>query len=133
MDWSAIEPSILGTMFERGLDPKIRAPLGANYTDPGTIMKLVNPVIVEPWQRWAETRTRIGPLLAKYHRGGRGSQTAFREAQGLFLGFIERLRNFRVLDPACGSGNFLYLSLRALKTSNTAPTLMLKHLACIGN
>lgn len=116
MDWSAIEPSILGTMFERGLDPKIRAPLGANYTDPGTIMKLVNPVIVEPLAKeWAETRTRIGQLLAKYHRSGRGSQTAFREAQGLFLGFIERLKNFRVLDPACGSGNFLYLSLRALK------------------
>ena len=116
MDWSAIEPSILGTMFERGLDPKIRAPLGANYTDPGTIMKLVNPVIVEPLaNEWADARTRIGPLLAKYHQGGKGSQTAFKEAQGLFLGFIERLKNFRVLDPACGSGNFLYLSLRALK------------------
>ena len=116
MDWSAIEPSILGTLFERGLDPKIRAPLGANYTDPGTIMKLVDPVIVEPLARaWAQTRARIGPLVAKYHAGGRGSQSAWKEAQALFLGYIERLKNFRVLDPACGSGNFLYLSLRALK------------------
>jgi len=116
MDWSAIEPSILGTLFERGLDPKIRAPLGANYTDPGTIMKLVNPVIVEPLAReWAQARARIGPLVAKYHAGGRGSQSAWKEAQALFLGYIERLKNFRVLDPACGSGNFLYLSLRALK------------------
>ncbi len=48
MDWSSIEPSILGTLFERGLDPKVRAPLGANYTDPGTIMKLVGPVVVAP-------------------------------------------------------------------------------------
>jgi hypothetical protein len=116
MDWSAIEPSILGTLFERGLDPKIRAPLGANYTDPGTIMKLVDPVIVEPLAHaWAQARTRIGPLVAKYHAGGRGSQSAWKEAQALFLGYIERLKNFRVLDPACGSGNFLYLSLRALK------------------
>jgi hypothetical protein len=116
MDWSAIEPSILGTLFERGLDPKIRAPLGANYTDPGTIMKLVNPVIVEPLAReWAESRARIGPLVAKYQAGGKGSQSAWKEAQALFLGYIERLKNFRVLDPACGSGNFLYLSLRALK------------------
>ncbi len=116
MDWSAIEPAILGTLFERGLDPKIRAPLGANYTDPGTIMKLVNPVIVEPLAReWADARERIGPLLHKYHDGGKGSQTAYKDAQGLFLGFLERLKNFRVLDPACGSGNFLYLSLRALK------------------
>lgn len=116
MDWSAIEPSILGTLFERGLDPKIRAPLGANYTDPGTIMKLVNPVIVEPLAReWAQARARIGPLVARYHAGGKGSQSAWKEAQALFLGYIERLKGFRVLDPACGSGNFLYLSLRALK------------------
>ena len=116
MDWSAIEPAILGTLFERGLDPKIRAPLGANYTDPGTIMKLVNPVVVEPLAReWAAARERIGALLGKYHAGGKGSQSALKEAQGLFLGYIERLKNFRVLDPACGSGNFLYLSLRALK------------------
>ncbi len=116
MDWSAIEPAILGTLFERGLDPKIRAPLGANYTDPGTIMKLVNPVVVEPLAReWAAARERIGTLLGKYHAGGKGSQSALKEAQGHFLGYIERLKNFRVLDPACGSGNFLYLSLRALK------------------
>jgi hypothetical protein len=116
IDWSAIEPAILGTLFERGLDPKIRAPLGANYTDPGTIMKLVNPVIVEPLAReWAQARARLGPLVDRYHEGGRGSQTAWKEAQGLFLSYIERLKDFRVLDPACGSGNFLYLSLRALK------------------
>lgn len=116
MDWSSIEPSILGTLFERGLDPKVRAPLGANYTDPGTIMKLVGPVVVEPLEReWDSAKAKIGPLVAKYQAGGRGSQTAGQEAQALFLRHLERLRNFRVLDPACGSGNFLYLSLRALK------------------
>jgi len=126
MDWSAIEPSILGTLFERGLDPKIRAPLGANYTDPGTIMKLVNPVIVEPLAReWAQARARIGPLVAKYHAGGKGSQSAWKEAQALFLGYIERLKSFRVLDPACGSGNFLYLSLRALKDLECVPPTFL--------
>ena len=116
MDWSAIEPSILGTLFERGLDPKIRAPLGANYTDPGTIMKLVRPVVVEPLEReWEAAKAKIGPLVEKYHAGGKGSQKAGQEAQALFLGYLERLKNFRVLDPACGSGNFLYLALRALK------------------
>ena len=116
MDWSAIEPSILGTLFERGLDPTIRAPLGANYTDPGTIMKLVRPVVVEPLEReWDAAKAKIGPLVEKYHAGGKGYQKAGQEAQTLFLGYLERLKNFRVLDPACGSGNFLYLSLRALK------------------
>ncbi|MGE0014333.1 MAG: class I SAM-dependent DNA methyltransferase [Azoarcus sp.] len=116
MDWSSIEPSILGTLFERGLDPKIRAPLGANYTDPGTIMKLVRPVVVEPLEReWEAAKAKIGPLVEKYQAGGKGSQKAGQDAQALFLGYLERLKNFRVLDPACGSGNFLYLSLRALK------------------
>lgn len=116
MDWSSIEPSILGTLFERGLDPTVRAPLGANYTDPGTIMKLVRPVIIEPLEReWADAKARIAPLMEKYHAGGRGSKKAIQDAQALFLGYLECLKNFRVLDPACGSGNFLYLSLRALK------------------
>ena len=116
MDWSAIEPSILGTLFERGLDPKVRAPLGANYTDPATIMKLVGPVLVAPLEReWDAAKARLAPLIDKYQAGGKGSQKAMQEAQAVFLGYLERLRNFRVLDPACGSGNFLYLSLRALK------------------
>lgn len=116
MDWSSIEPSILGTLFERGLDPKVRAPLGANYTDPGTIMKLVGPVVVEPLEReWDAAKARLGPLVDKYQAGGKGSQKAMQDAHGVFLGYLERLKNFRVLDPACGSGNFLYLSLRALK------------------
>ena len=116
MDWSSIEPSILGTLFERGLDPKVRAPLGANYTDPETIMKLVGPVLVEPLEReWSAAKARLAPLIDKYQAGGKGSQKAMQDAQGIFLGYLERLRNFRVLDPACGSGNFLYLSLRALK------------------
>ena len=116
MDWSSIEPSILGTLFERGLDPKVRAPLGANYTDPETIMKLVGPVLVEPLEReWSVAKARLAPLVDKYQAGGKGSQKAMQDAQGIFLGYLERLKNFRVLDPACGSGNFLYLSLRALK------------------
>ncbi|MBL0283695.1 MAG: hypothetical protein IPQ01_07170 [Zoogloea sp.] len=70
MDWSSIEPSILGTLFERGLDPKIRAPLGANYTDPGTIMKLVGPVVVEPLEReWEIAKAKIGPLVARVPGG----------------------------------------------------------------
>ncbi|NMG73720.1 class I SAM-dependent DNA methyltransferase [Aromatoleum diolicum] len=116
MDWGSIEPSILGTLFERGLDPQVRAPLGANYTDPGTIMKLVRPVVVEPLEHdWAAIKAKIAPLIEKYHAGGKGSQKAGQEAQALFLGYLEHLKNFRVLDPACGSGNFLYLALRALK------------------
>jgi type II restriction/modification system DNA methylase subunit YeeA len=110
LDWSEIEPSIFGTLFERGLDPNKRSQLGAHYTDPETIMKIVRPVIVEPWlQAWEAEKAALAPLLA------RATKTISKAAQDRFAHFLERLRAFRVLDPACGSGNFLYLALRALK------------------
>ena len=49
LDWSEIDPSILGTLFERGLDPGKRAQLGAHYTDRDKIMMIVEPVVIRPW------------------------------------------------------------------------------------
>lgn len=160
MDWSQIEPSIFGTLFERGLDPALRAQLGANYTDPDTIRKIIHPVIAEPLaEEWEEIKRQIRakltaagkdlalekvtadarinrsiksegndansghpsfrelqPKLAKQVEAQKGRLTkAAKASKKLFLGFICRLRDFRVLDAACGSGNFLYLALRALK------------------
>jgi hypothetical protein len=228
LDWSNIDPAIMGTLFERGLDPGKRAQLGAHYTDRDKIMLIVNPVIVEPLTReWEEKRAEIEklvqvreasemqvrtiqttgqkqlePLMHEWERTGaqvedlvemqkekeerirslRATQTQLKPAthewkqtgvqieklvevreecvqriralqvaqkqletdrQKVKIGeqerrnritslkakstrahttaesirdhFLERLRAFRVLDPACGSGNFLYLALRALK------------------
>ena len=57
MDWRAIDPTIFGTLFERGLDPAARAPLGAHYTDTDTITKLIDPLITEPLlAEWAKTK-----------------------------------------------------------------------------
>ena len=71
MDWRAIDPTIFGTLFERGLDPTARAPLGAHYTDVETINKLIHPLIVEPLQtEWEEVRA----LLKKAQ--GKGIKTA---------------------------------------------------------
>ncbi|MBK1640485.1 hypothetical protein CKO12_01040 [Chromatium okenii] len=102
--WSAIEPSIFGTLFERGLDPNQREQLGAHYTDAAAIMRIVNPVVLEPLRaEWATIKTAV-------------TQTKNRKAaQALLTQMLERLRNFRVLDPACGSGNFLFLALKGLK------------------
>lgn len=110
LDWSEIEPSIFGTLFERGLDPDKRSQLGAHYTDPETILKIVRPVVIEPWLReWEAEKITLVKLVdrAKKSISGAGLKQ--------FNQFLERLRAFTVLDPACGSGNFLYLSLRALK------------------
>ena len=118
LDWSEIDPSILGTLFERGLDPDKRSQLGAHYTDRDKIMQIVAPVIVRPWlAEWAATKKQLSDLLDQASNAST-SQTASRwrqRAERQLREFLERLAEFRVLDPACGSGNFLYLALHALK------------------
>ena len=118
LDWSEIDPSILGTLFERGLDPDKRSQLGAHYTDRDKIMQIVAPVIVRPWlAEWAACKDELSALLDRAEKATT-TQTASRrrqEASKQLREFLERLAEFRVLDPACGSGNFLYLALHALK------------------
>ena len=118
LDWSEIDPSILGTLFERGLDPDKRAQLGAHYTDRDKIMLLVEPVVIRPWlAEWAAEKAEIA---AELERAEAAKSTATRtkrrnDAERRYRTFLNRLRAFTVLDPACGSGNFLYLALQALK------------------
>ncbi len=118
LDWSQIDPAILGTLFERGLDPAKRSQLGAHYTDRDKIMKIVTPVIIDPLlAEWAGTKAAIEAELAREtaDKTRAAATRAHNRAADLRTAFLERLKNFRVLDPACGSGNFLYLALRALK------------------
>jgi SAM-dependent methyltransferase len=113
LNWSAIDATIFGTLFERGLDPAKRSQLGAQFTDAATIWRLVQPVVQRPLlAEWALQRASVEAALAKSKRHG---DKAYRDAQAAFVGFLERLRAYRVLDPACGSGNFLYLALKCLK------------------
>ena len=118
LDWSEIDPSILGALFERGLDPEKRSQLGAHYTDRDKIMRIVEPVVVRPWL--AEWETAKAEIAAGLERADAAKSKAARtrrrvQAERLLRVFLERLREFTVLDPACGSGNFLYLALHALK------------------
>ena len=118
LDWSEIDPSILGTLFERGLDPDKRSQLGAHYTDRDKIMRIVEPVVVRPWlAEWEAVRTEIAGRLERATASkSKAARTQRRgQAERRLRAFLERLREFTVLDPACGSGNFLYLALHALK------------------
>ena len=118
LDWSEIDPSILGTLFERGLDPRKRAQLGAHYTDRDKIMLIVEPVVIRPWlAEWAAEKAEIAAELERADAAkSRATRTNRRnEAERRYRTFLNRLRAFTVLDPACGSGNFLYLALQALK------------------
>lgn len=113
LDWNAIDPAIFGTLFERGLDPKKRSQLGAHYTDPATIMRLIEPVIVRPLAaEWETAKTAIAADMGKSKKVG---DKPYKQAQARFIAHLERLKHYRVLDAACGSGNFLYLALKALK------------------
>lgn len=126
LDWSAIEPSIFGTLFERGLDPEKRAQIGAHYTDPQSIMRIVRPAVIDPLEAdWQKTKREIESLFGKTKTGASASSRGSRQkrAQQLLNAFLERLGDFRVLDPACGSGNFLYLALQALKDLEHRATL----------
>ena len=125
-DWSQIDPSILGTLFERGLDPAKRSQLGAHYTDREKIMLIVKPVIIDPLEaEWAEALGKMTALIDSAPKRTkeklltpaekRKSEKLTHEAAKIHIAFIERLVDFRVLDPACGSGNFLYVALRSLK------------------
>ena len=117
LDWSSIDPSILGTLFERGLDPDKRSQLGAHYTDRDKIMRIIDPVIVRPLlAEWKTAKARIASSLERASAAkSRAAATRHRRQAKNSLGtFLERLRNFTVLDPACGSGNFLYLEFHTL-------------------
>jgi len=113
LNWSAIDVSIFGTLFERGLDPAKRSQLGAQYTDPATILRIVEPVVQRPLLAlWERTAKDIDTQLSRSKRHG---DKAFQAGKALFINWLHQLRDYRVLDPACGSGNFLFLGLKALK------------------
>ena len=118
LDWSEIDPSILGTLFERGLDPGKRAQLGAHYTDRDKIMLLVEPVVIRPWlAEWDAAKADLAAALDRVEAAKSPAARTKRlnAAERRYRAFLNRLRAFTVLDPACGSGNFLYLVLQALK------------------
>ncbi|NQT36720.1 MAG: class I SAM-dependent DNA methyltransferase, partial [Planctomycetes bacterium] len=92
-DWSNVRPEIFGTLFEHSVDQSERKAYGAHFTHPVDIMKIVGPTIVEPWRELIDGAKTIDRLME----------------------LRDRLHNMTVLDPACGSGNFLYVAYREMK------------------
>jgi type II restriction/modification system DNA methylase subunit YeeA len=115
--WAAVEPSIFGTLFERSLDPDKRAQIGAHYTSRDDIMLVVEPVIVRPLRReWEAAQLEIEDQLTR-RRTAKTPATKKKADDAiadLLDGFQQRLAAVRVLDPACGSGNFLYVAIQQL-------------------
>ncbi|MCB0586081.1 MAG: class I SAM-dependent DNA methyltransferase, partial [Phaeodactylibacter sp.] len=106
-DWRDVEPAIFGTLLERALDPHERHKLGAHYTPRAYVERLVQPTIIEPLRaEWEAVQVAALQLAEE------GDTDA---AIGQVERFLQRLVNLKVLDPACGSGNFLYVTLELLK------------------
>ncbi|HQL95816.1 MAG TPA: N-6 DNA methylase [Candidatus Hydrogenedentes bacterium] len=118
LDWSAVDPSIFGTLFERGLDPATRTQLGAHFTSRADIELVVDAVVMTPLRRdWDACREKILALLApaRESKVPGAWKKAQAKAEALLHDFLDRLRGVKILDPACGSGNFLYVALLRLK------------------
>ena len=105
-DWSNIDPSIFGTLFERIIDTSKRTQLGAHYTSKDDISLVVEPVVMKPLRtKWQLIKQQAKTLIEE----GKNE-----EAISIIKKFSFEISNIRILDPACGSGNFLYVSLRLL-------------------
>ena len=107
-------PSIFGTLLERALDPKERHRLGAHYTPRAYVERLVRPSIEEPLRaEWDNVRAQVLRIVAAEDPDK--NMKAVAEARKIVFAFYDRLTKIRVLDPACGSGNFLFVALDLFK------------------
>ncbi len=137
-DWSHIEPTIFGTLFERSLDAAKRSLIGAHYTSTEDILLLIEPVVMQPLQRrWAAVRAEAeaalhaeqpehpgapsSPAVSSPSRVGSVTRAITqprlqldRPAFKILSAWVDELNRITILDPACGSGNFLYVALRRL-------------------
>ncbi|HYE60704.1 MAG TPA: DNA methyltransferase [Phycisphaerales bacterium] len=126
-EWGSVEPAIFGTLFERSLDPAKRSQIGAHYTSREDILLVVEPVIMEPLRReWDAVRTECEELAAQraeaarreyrkaQKKGDVKASTLTSRIEKKLRAFVDRLSGVRVLDPACGSGNFLYVAIQRL-------------------
>lgn len=106
-DWAEVDPSIFGTLLEQALNPDERARLGAHYTPRAYVERLVIATVIEPLRdEWKAVLATVERLK---------SEGEDRQALAEVTGFHARLCALRILDPACGTGNFLYVTLELMK------------------
>lgn len=119
-DWREVEPAIFGTLLERALSARDRHKLGAHYTPRAYVERLVNPTLVEPLrEEWGGVARTAGDEAAKGN---------LEDARDSVRAFHRKLCDIRVLDPACGSGNFLYVALELMKRLEGEVTALLHDL-----
>jgi len=112
VDWTRVEPAIFGTLLERALEEKERGKLGAHYTPRLYVERIVQVTVMEPLRaEWRDMQIKIQEAVDNTENKEEGRDKAI----GFARAFHHQLCNTRVLDPACGTGNFLYVSLELMK------------------
>ena len=115
-DWRDVEPSIMGTLLNRALDPEERHQLGAEYTPREYVERLVRPTVEEPLRdRWTAVQADVLQLLDPEGKKYRTRKKHEKGALNRLRDYHTWLRELQFLDPACGSGNFLYVTLAIVK------------------
>ena len=118
-NWRDVDPSIFGTLLEQALDPNERRRLGAHYTPRVYVERLVVATIIEPlraeWANALATIERKKGEIAALPPLHPDREKGLAEARGIAVKFHANLCATRVLDPACGTGNFLYVALELMK------------------
>lgn len=117
LEWRHVEPAIFGTLLERALSPDERHKLGAHYTPRAYVERLVLPTVIEPLrEEWSAVRTAAVTLASRGTTDDpKKARASLEQARDEVSAFHQRLCAVRVLDPACGSGNFLYVALELMK------------------
>ncbi len=119
-NWREVEPAIFGTLLERALDKRQRHKLGAHYTPRAYVERLVTPTVMDPLRDdWRDVQAAALTLA---------NQGNLKDARATVEAFHRKLCDIRVLDPACGSGNFLYVALELMKRLEGEVTALLRDL-----
>ena len=110
LDWSSVDPAIFGNLYEYGLGAESRAKRGVHYTRREDILHLIEPVLLRPWRdRWTTLRNAVAAAL-----DGKPKGKALEALKQRIEAFRESLGQIQILDPACGSGNFLVVALQCI-------------------
>ena len=110
LDWSSVDPAIFGNLYEYGLGDESRSKRGVHYTGREDILHLIEPVLLRPWRkRWESLRDDVAARLAEKPKA-KALATLHRRIEE----FREALGRIQILDPACGSGNFLVVAMQRL-------------------
>lgn len=119
LDWKNINPDIFGSMIQAVVDPNVRANQGMHYTSVPNIMKVINPLFLDDLQgAYNHLRDQYEQKKRQHDIGGLSDNQFHKDAKAIRRDcekLLLRMSKMKFFDPACGSGNFLIITYKALR------------------